>query len=137
MALPPLKPGGVNTTDAEALPGVAVTAVGVLGGVMRVNVAVTVVAAFKVTVQVPLPVHPPPDQPVKTEPTDGDAVRVMTVPKLNPNAHATPQLIPAGDDTTAPAPVPGRVTASCNPLMLKVTASGPVPPAFVAETIPG
>ena len=43
--------------------------------------AVTVVAAFIVTVQVPVPEHPPPDQPVKVYPLFGEAVKVTDVPE--------------------------------------------------------
>jgi len=43
-----------------------------------VKSAETALAAFMVSVQVSVPVHPP-LQPVKMEPADGDAVRVTTV----------------------------------------------------------
>ena len=43
--------------------------------------AVTDVAAFIVTVQVPVPEHPPPDQPVKIYPLFGKAVKVTDVPE--------------------------------------------------------
>ena len=42
--------------------------------------AVTDVAAFIVTVQVPVPEHPPPDQPEKVEPLAADAARATDVP---------------------------------------------------------
>jgi len=42
--------------------------------------AVTVVAAFIVTVQVPVPEHPPPDQPVKVDPLVAKAVKVTDFP---------------------------------------------------------
>jgi hypothetical protein len=44
-----------------------------------VNVAVTAVAAFMVTEQVPVPLHAPP-QPANVDPTDGVAVRVTLSP---------------------------------------------------------
>ena len=44
--------------------------------------AVTDVAAFIVTVQVPVPEHPPPAQPVKVYPLFVDAVKVTDVPGL-------------------------------------------------------
>ena len=47
---------------------------------VRVNVAVTVVALFRGTAHVPVPLHPPPDQPVKVDPVAAVAVRVMVVP---------------------------------------------------------
>jgi len=46
------------------------------------KVAVTVIAAVIVTVQVPVPEHPPPDQPVKVYPLFGEAVKVTDVPEL-------------------------------------------------------
>jgi hypothetical protein len=46
------------------------------------KVAVTVVAAVIVTVQVLVPEHPPPDQPVKVYPLFGEAVKVTDVPEL-------------------------------------------------------
>jgi hypothetical protein len=46
-----------------------------------VNVAVTLRAAVITTVHVPVPVQPPPDQPVKLEPVDGDAVSVTDLLK--------------------------------------------------------
>ena len=44
--------------------------------VLALNVAFTVVAPFIVTWQGPVPKHPPPDQPLKFDPTFGVAVRV-------------------------------------------------------------
>src|SRR5438105_478457 len=44
-----------------------------------VNVAVTAVAAVMVTVHGPVPVHPPPLQPVNVEPVAGVAVSVTAV----------------------------------------------------------
>jgi len=46
------------------------------------KVAVTEVAAFIVMVHVPVPEHPPPNQPVKVYPLVGDAVNVTDVPEL-------------------------------------------------------
>jgi hypothetical protein len=45
------------------------------------KVAVTEVAAVIVTVHVPVPEHPPPDQPVKVYPLFGEAVNVTAVPE--------------------------------------------------------
>jgi hypothetical protein len=44
--------------------------------------AVTDLAAVIVTLQVPVPEHPPPDQPVKVYPLFGEAVNVTDVPGL-------------------------------------------------------
>ena len=46
------------------------------------NVAVTVVAAFMVTVHVPVPVQPPPVHPANVEPDAALAVSVTLVPVL-------------------------------------------------------
>jgi hypothetical protein len=48
--------------------------------VCRLNAAVTVVAPVSVTVQLPVPLHPPPLQLTKVDSVDGLAVRVTTVP---------------------------------------------------------
>ena len=46
-----------------------------------IKVAVTVaVAEFIVTVQVPVPEHPPPDQPEKVDPLAAKAVKVTDFP---------------------------------------------------------
>ena len=44
------------------------------------KVAMTVVVAFKVTVQGPVPVQPPPLQPLNVEPVAGVTVSVTAVP---------------------------------------------------------
>jgi hypothetical protein len=70
------------------------------------NVAATLRDGFIVTVQVPVPVQPPPDQPAKTEPGTADAVRVTEVPELYEALQVEPQLIPEGLLVTVPVPVP-------------------------------
>ena len=77
------------------------------------KLAVTVVSAASVTWHVPVPVHPPPDQPVKTDPAFAEAVSVICVPTANDSLHLlllALQLIPAGLLTTWPAPAPASVT---------------------------
>src|SRR6058998_1634162 len=69
-----------------------------------VNVAVTLWATLMVTVQVPVPVQPPPLQPVKVEPAAGAAVRVTIVPIENVAEQVAPQEIPAGLLVTVPLP---------------------------------
>jgi len=49
-------------------------------GEVKLKVAVTDVSAAIVTVHVPVPVHPPPDQPANVEPASGVAVNVIVVP---------------------------------------------------------
>lgn len=75
------------------------------------NVAVTDVAAFIVTVQVPVPEHPPPDQPANTDAPDvGAAVSVTTVAWRKLAEQVAPQLMPAGELVTVPVPVPAFET---------------------------
>src|SRR2546422_4778091 len=68
------------------------------------KVAVTVVAALSVTVQVPVPEQLPPLQPVKVEPAAGAAVKVT--------AGALAQA--AGEDGPPGGP-PGRLGAGAGP----------------------
>ncbi|MEO7158681.1 MAG: hypothetical protein ABI039_14020 [Vicinamibacterales bacterium] len=77
-----------------------------------VNVAVTVVAALIVTVQPPVPLQPPPDQPTKAEPEAADAVSVTNAPELKFAPQVDPQSMPAGEDVTVPAPAPVLLTVS-------------------------
>src|SRR5437773_5218896 len=74
------------------------------------NVAVTEVAAFIVTMQVPVPEQPPPLQPVKVELASGVAVKVTAVPLANGAEHVAPQAMPAGLRATVPAPAPALVS---------------------------
>src|SRR3989475_12716260 len=73
------------------VPEIVAPAVGVMmeaaGGVMSVNVAVTGVAALRVTVQAPGPEQPPPVQPLKGEPAAGAAVGGTAGP---PGEHRAP-----------------------------------------------
>jgi hypothetical protein len=75
-------------------------------------VAVTVVAALSVTVHVPVPVQPPPLQPLNVAPAAGAAVKVTAVPLANPAEHVAPQEMPAGLLVTVPLPVPVFETVS-------------------------
>ena len=101
------------------------------------NVAVTEVAALTVTLQVPVPVQPPPLQPVNVEPAAGVAVKVTTVPLVKLVEHVAPQEIPAGALVMLPLPAPDVATVSVNEdcakvavtawATLMVTAQVPVP----------
>jgi hypothetical protein len=85
----------------------------IVGGMpTQSNVAVISTGAFMVTVQVPVPEHPPPDQPAKTEPENGWAVRVTSVPSGKDDEQLGPQCIPAGGLVTSPDPVPANTTVS-------------------------
>ena len=77
-----------------------------------VNRAVTVVAAVSVSVHVPVPEQPPPDQPANTEPGAGFAVSVTSVFSSSSAEHVAPQSIPAGEEETMPLPFPGFVMLS-------------------------
>jgi hypothetical protein len=73
---------------------------------LSVNVAVTVLGAFRVRVQVvPVPAQSP-LHPAKEEPVAGAAVKVMVVPSLKSGAQIEPQLTPDGELVTSPVPVP-------------------------------
>src|SRR5206468_7160643 len=76
------------------------------------NVAVTEVAAFSVTIQVPVPEQPPPLQPEKVEPAVGVAVKVTAVPLANGAEHVAPQAMPDGLLVTVPAAAPALLTGS-------------------------
>src|SRR2546428_9355959 len=72
------------------------------------KVAVTEVAALIVTVHVPLPVQPPPLQPLKMEPAAGAAVKVTAVPLAYAAAQVVPQAMPAGGPGILAGPGPRR-----------------------------
>src|SRR5207249_1004547 len=103
----------------------------------RLNVAVTVVAALRVTVQAPGPEQPPPLQPVKVEPAAGAAVSGTAVRRAGHGAQVAPQVIPTGELVTVPLPVPALLTVSAKlgrlnvavtvVAALKVTVQVPVP----------
>jgi hypothetical protein len=90
--------------------------------VWRVKVAVTDLAASIVTMQLPVPVHPP-DHPVKLESKEGVAVSVTVAPLLNEEEQVMPQLIPAGLLSTVPVPVPAFVTERLKVCKLKVAVT--------------
>src|SRR5207249_10556486 len=99
-------PGGSEVTVPLPVPALLTARVTLCG----VKVAVTVVAAFRVTEQVPVPVQPPPLQPAKVEPLADVAVSVTKLPPSNVAEQVAPQLIPAGFEVTVPLPVPSRIT---------------------------
>src|SRR5262245_4978852 len=87
------------------------------------KVAVTDCAALIVTVQVPVPVQPPPLQPVKLEPAAGAAVRVTAVPLANEAEHVAPHVMPAGALVMVPLPAPLLLTVSAMPCSAKVAVT--------------
>src|SRR2546427_12525018 len=103
---PRLTPSSLNWTPTTPMlsvafaatvrvPEIVAPAVGVMmeaaGGVMSVNVAVTVVAALRGTVQAPGPEQPPPLQPLKVEPAAGAAVSGPAGPAARVPAPGAPR----------------------------------------------
>src|SRR5256712_1455284 len=97
------------------------------------KVAVTVVAALSVTVQVPVPERPPPLQPVKVEPAAGAAVKATAVPLVNAAEHVAPQEIPAGLLVTVPVPVPLGLTVSVKVCTAKVAVTVVAAPSVTVQ----
>src|SRR5205809_6063380 len=116
---PQLMPAGALVTVPLPVPaGVTVRV-----KLCRVKVAVTVVAAERVTVQAPVPEHPPPLQPVKVEPAAGAAVSVTAVPLVKLAEQVAPQVIPAGALVTVPLPVPAVLTVRVKVCSVKVAVT--------------
>lgn len=65
----------------------------------------TVVSLLTVSVQVPVPLQPPPLHPENVEPLADTAVRATDVPAVTVSAHVLPHWIPAGELETEPEPV--------------------------------
>ena len=63
------------------------------------------------TVHAPVPEQSP-DQPVKIDPVEAEAVSVTAVPCAIEALHVAPQLIPPTSDVTVPVPAPAFVTVS-------------------------
>ncbi len=96
----------------------------------------TVVSAFTMTVQGPVPLQPPPLKPAKVEPGSAAAVRVTEVLLLNEAWQGAPQLTPAGLLVTVPSPDPVLATVRVkveNPVPVKILVD---PPAPVKVTFP-
>jgi len=74
-------------------------------------VAVTLVAALIVTLQVLVPLQAP-LHPAKMKPVVGAAVRVTAAPEGKFAVHVVPQLMPDGALVTVPVPEPAVVTVS-------------------------
>lgn len=102
-------PAGLLDTDPLPVPAVVTD-----NWEVGLNVAVTVSAAFTVTVQDAVPEHPWPLQPANTEFAPAVAVSVTSVPLAKFAAHVVGQLIPVGTLVTVPLPVPAGVTVRGN-----------------------
>jgi hypothetical protein len=81
-------------------------------GAFSVKVAVTLVFEARVTLHVPLPEQPPPDQPVNVDSPSGSALSVTMAPSSNSSLHFTPQSMPLGELVTVPPPDPSLETVS-------------------------
>jgi hypothetical protein len=128
-----LIPVGTLVTMPEPLPAIVTD-----NAKFMTNVAVTVCAALIVTVQLPVPVQPPPFHPVKVEFAAALADNVTLVPLAKLALQVPGQLIPVGTLVTVPDPLPAIVTDSWNVTVavkvavtaraaLIVTAQLPVP----------
>ena len=89
------------------------------------KVAVTPCAALSVTVQPPIPLQPPPDQPAKIDPGAAVWVSVTTVPCRKLAEQTAPQSIPEGLLVTVPEPAPDFATVSAK---LGITSNCAVTP---------
>lgn len=108
--LPQLIPDGLLVT--VPLP-VLVTVNAYVVWEVRPKVAVILLAASMVTLQVPVPLHPPPLQPVNVLPDPGAAVKLTTAPALYDSEQSEGHEIPASDVLeTVPLPSPAAVTES-------------------------
>src|SRR5882724_183139 len=116
---PQVMPAGLLVTAPAPAPALLTVSV----KVCRANVAVTVVAALIVTMQVPVPEQPPPLQPVTVELASGVALKVMAVPLANGAAHVAPQAMPAGELVMVPVPVPDLLTVSVKDCCAKVAVT--------------
>src|SRR2546425_8145241 len=106
---PHVIPAGLLVTVPAPVPALETVSANV-----GAKVAVTVVAAESVTTHVPVPLQPPPLQPVKVEPAAGVALKVTTVPLAKLAVHVAPQVMPTGLLVTVPEPVPATVPVSAN-----------------------
>src|SRR5260370_3065392 len=89
---------------------------------IAVNVALTLIGLFIVSVQVPVPEQGP-DQPEKLYPVEAEAVRVTVVPNVNPTEQVPGQEMPEGELVTLPLPLTLTVSVSGGPYC--VTYAGP------------
>jgi len=139
-------PAGVLVTVPAPVPAFATVNLKLCSA----KVEVTVVAAVAVTMQGPVPLHPPPLQPTKVEPVAGIAVKVTTVPLEKLDEQVVPHTMPSGVLVTLPFPRPTRTTVRVTGVEVNVavtvaadvsvTAHEPVPahsaPDQPAKTAP-
>jgi hypothetical protein len=99
-------PAGALVTVPAPVPAFCTVRVRWVGGAVEANVAVTVLLVETVSLQAPTVPESQPLQPTKVEPGAGVAERLTPAPFPNGAAQVGPQLIPAGELVTVPAPVP-------------------------------
>src|SRR5207244_10648390 len=90
--------------------------------ICRSKVAVTVVSAVRVTVQLAVPVQPPPCQPVHSFPTRRSSDLVTRLPLVYLQ-QLVPQVLPAGLLATVPLPVPAETTVRAKICRSKVAVT--------------
>src|SRR5512136_2020216 len=78
------------------------------------NEALTRRGWVMVTVHVPVPLHPSPLQPAKSEFDAAVARSVTAAPEAKVELQMSPQLIPAGSEATVPLPSPVFPTVRVN-----------------------
>jgi hypothetical protein len=77
-----------------------------------------------------VPLHPPPDHPLKDDPVVSAALNMTTVPWSKLLLHEAPQSMPAGSLVTVPVPLPDLVTVKAYVCALSSEPSvSPVPHA--------
>ena len=127
-------PAGLLVTVPIPAPVRVTVRVNVFTG--AVKFAVTVWSAFITTIHAPVPLQPPPLQPVNVEPPVEAAVRVTVLPLGKFAAQVAPQEMPLGLLVTVPVPVPdllaanwcvGTVLNIADTLALSVTVQAPLP----------
>ena len=101
-------PAGPLVTVPTPAPAEVTERVNVFGG--GVKFAVTVWSVLITTVHAPVPLQPPPLQPVNVEPPVEAAVRATVLPFGKSAAQVAPQEMPLGLLVTVPVPVPDLLT---------------------------
>jgi hypothetical protein len=136
---PQLIPDGELVTVPPLLPILETARENVMGK----NVAETLVFAFIVTVQAPVPLHAPP-QPANRQPVAGVAVKLTCVPTPKLALQVAPQLIPDGELVTVPLPdtdadraktLPMATETGADAIPLAITTSELAPVSIVAGTM--
>jgi hypothetical protein len=132
QALPQLIPDGLDVTVPLPRPDLLTVSV----NRSRVNVALTVLAALIVTLQVAPEAASHPVHPVKREPDAETAVNVTCMPLPKEAEHVVPQLIPAGLDVTLPLPSPCLSTVRLKPSSANVACTDRVAVMLTLQLAP-